>query len=75
MKSRQNYIIAVVPVLLGVFAAVASKVLLYGELNGFWRILIEICGYALIAIGVGAVGTSKGNSETQTAAGQDYENQ
>lgn len=73
MKSRQSYIVAIVLVLLGVFAVVASKVLLYSELNGFWRIFIEIGGYMLIAAGIGAFGKPRTKSEAYADTEQNDE--
>ena len=56
MRIDKKYIIAPILILLGVFLAVASKVLVPPQLNNFWRIFMEIGGYAIIAVGCGIFG-------------------
>ena len=45
--------------MLGIALAVASKVMFPIEMNNFWRIFMELCGYGLIAVGCGVFGVLK----------------
>lgn len=59
LKSDKKYIVSALLILLGLFLAVASKVLLPVEMKSIWRIFAEIGGYVLIAAGVGGFAKSK----------------
>ena len=62
LKFDKKYIISPLLMVLGIFLAFASKVLLPDQINSFWRVLAEVIGYGFIAVGcvfLGIIGKTK----------------
>ncbi len=57
LEFDRKYIIMPLFIVLGIFLAVASRVLLPDQINSFWCVLAEVLGYGFIAAGIGMFGS------------------